>query len=59
MARKNKLENKGGIAFSFSGRAYGSKKAASFKILLGSIPTNTLKAEIDYANMMQKTKNGT
>jgi len=57
--KKHKLKDNQGIGFTFSGRAYGAKKAASFKIFLGSVPFNTLKAEIDYANMMQKTKNGT
>lgn len=46
-------------AFQYSGRIYGAKKAASFKILVGSVPLNTLDALIDYDSIMQKTKNGT
>jgi hypothetical protein len=57
--KKHKLSENQGIGFTFSGRAYGAKKAASFKIFLGSVPFSTLKAEIDYDSMMQKTKNGT
>lgn len=48
-----------GIGFRFSGRVYGAKKAMSFKMLFGSVPFNTLKANIDYAYLMQKTRNGT
>jgi len=48
-----------GVCFGFSGRVYGAKKASSFKMLLGSVPFNTLEANIDYANIMQKTRNGT
>ena len=48
-----------GIGFAFSGRVYGAQKAASFKMLLGSVPFNTLDARIDYANIMQQTRNGT
>lgn len=47
-----------GGAFGFSGRVYGGKKAASFKIIYGNLPFNTLKAEINYANVVQTTKNG-
>lgn len=57
--KKHKLSENQGVGFTFSGRAYGAKKAASFKIFLGSVPFSTLKAEIDYDSMMQKTKNGT
>jgi ribosomal protein S3 len=49
----------GGIGFAFSGRVYGAKKANNLKLFLGSVPFSTLDAEIDYSNMMQKTKNGT
>ena len=31
----------------------------SFKMLFGSVPFNTLKANIDYSSLMQKTRNGT
>lgn len=48
-----------GIGFAFSGRVYGAQKAATFKMLLGSVPFNTLDARIDYANIMQQTRNGT
>ena len=48
-----------GIGFKFSGRVYGAKKAMSFKMLFGSVPFNTLKANIDYCSLMQKTRNGT
>ena len=48
-----------GIGFSFSGRVYGGKKAASFKILFGSVPFSTLNADLDYSQIMQKTRNGT
>lgn len=48
-----------GIGIAFSGRAYGAKKAASFKMLFGSVPFNTLAANIDYANITEKTGNGT
>jgi hypothetical protein len=57
--KKHKLSDNDGIGFTYSGRAYGAKKAASFKIFLGSVPFSTLTAEIDYSSMMQKTKNGT
>ena len=48
-----------GAGFRFAGRVYGAKKAASFKMLFGSVPFSTLDANIDYANIMQKTRNGT
>lgn len=48
-----------GIGFSYAGRVYGAKKAMSFKMLLGSVPFNTLQANIDYAQITQKTRNGT
>lgn len=48
-----------GIGFAFSGRVYGAQKAATFKMLLGSVPFNTLDAKIDYATIMQQTRNGT
>jgi hypothetical protein len=48
-----------GLGFRYSGRVYGATKAMSFKMLLGSVPFNTLKANIDYAQIMQKTRNGT
>ena len=48
-----------GVGFQYSGRIYGAKKAASFKMLIGSVPLNTLDAFIDYASIMQKTRNGT
>jgi ribosomal protein S3 len=47
-----------GIALQFSGRAYGAKKAMSFKISQGRIPTNTLKAKIGYSQLTQQTRNG-
>jgi len=46
-------------AFQYSGRIYGAKKATTFKILIGSVPLNTLDALIDYDSIMQKTRNGT
>jgi len=48
-----------GIGFSFSGRVYGATKATSFKTLFGSVPFNTLHANIDYSRLTQKTRNGT
>lgn len=48
-----------GVGFAFSGRVFGGKKAASFKLLVGSVPFNTLDANIHYSNIMQKTRNGT
>lgn len=48
-----------GVAFSFSGRVYGAKKGMSFKMLFGSVPFSTLTQNIDYAKLMQKTRNGT
>lgn len=48
-----------GLAFRFSGRVYGAKKAMSFKMLFGSVPFSTLNKNIDYAKIMQKTRNGT
>lgn len=48
-----------GIGFSFSGRVYGATKATSHKMLFGSVPFNTLYANIDYARLTQKTRNGT
>lgn len=48
-----------GIGFSFSGRVYGATKATSFKMLFGSVPFNTLHANIDYSRITQKTRNGT
>jgi hypothetical protein len=48
-----------GAGFAFSGRAYGAKKAASFCLLRGSAPLNTLEANIDFSSIMQKTRNGT
>lgn len=47
-----------GAAFSFSGRAYGAKKAGYFIISKGSVPYNTLNANIDYSLLTQKTRNG-
>ena len=44
LAKKHKID---GVGFSFAGRAYGGKKAASFKMLFGSIPTSTISANID------------
>jgi hypothetical protein len=43
-----------GVGFRFAGRVYGAKKAASFKMLFGSVPFSTLDADIDYASVMQK-----
>jgi hypothetical protein len=48
-----------GLGFQYSGRIYGAKKASSFKMLIGSVPLNTLDAFIDYEKIMQKTGNGT
>lgn len=48
-----------GVGFSFSGRVYGARKASSLKMLFGSVPFNTLEANIDYSHIMQKTRNGT
>lgn len=48
-----------GIGFGFSGRVYGARKAAALRILLGSVPFNTLNANIDYSSITQKTRNGT
>ncbi len=48
-----------GAAFAYSGRVYGGKKAASFKMLFGSVPFNQFDAHIDYSNIIQKTRNGT
>lgn len=48
-----------GAAAAFSGRAYGAKKASSFKMLFGSVPFNTFSANIDYAHITEKTRNGT
>jgi hypothetical protein len=53
---KQKFE---GIGLGFSGRIYGAKKAISFKMLFGSVPLSTLSAKIDYAQITQKTINGT
>lgn len=60
MLRRSKGKTKLlGIGFAFSGRVYGAKKATSFKILFGSVPFNTFNSTLDYANIMQKTRNGT
>ena len=48
-----------GLGLRFSGRVYGAKKASSFKMLFGAVPLNTLGANIDYAQITQKTINGT
>ena len=48
-----------GIGFRFSGRVYGAKKAASFKMLFGSVPLSTLSAKINFAQITEKTINGT
>jgi hypothetical protein len=56
-ARRRKQNH--GVAFRFAGRAYGAKKAASFKTLVGSIPFNTVCVNMDYAQVTQKTRNGT
>ena len=48
-----------GIGVAFGGRAYGAKKASTFKMLFGSVPFNTLSANIDYSNITEKTRNGT
>jgi hypothetical protein len=48
-----------GVGFSFSGRVYGARKASSLKMLFGSVPFNTLEANMDYSRIMQKTRNGT
>ena len=48
-----------GIGVAFGGRAYGAKKASTFKVLFGSVPFNTLSVNIDYPNIMEKTRNGT
>jgi len=48
-----------GVGFAFSGRVYGAQKAASFKMLFGSVPFNTLDAHVDYSSVTQKTRNGT
>nr|BBH42918.1 30S ribosomal protein S3 [Marophrys sp. SRT127] len=56
---RKKKNNHRGVAFRFAGRAYGAKKAASFKMLVGSTPFNTLRTNMDYAQVTQKTRNGT
>lgn len=48
-----------GVGSPFPGRVYGATKAASFKMLFGSVPLNTLQANIDYSHVTQKTRNGT
>jgi hypothetical protein len=48
-----------GVGFRYSGRVYGAKKAASFKMLFGSVPFSTLDANVDYSSLTQKTRNGT
>ena len=48
-----------GIALRFSGRVYGAKKAGSFKILFGSVPFGTISSDLDFAQVMLKTRNGT
>jgi hypothetical protein len=48
-----------GIGVAFGGRAYGAKKASTFKMLFGSVPSNTLSANIDYSGTTEKTRNGT
>jgi len=48
-----------GVGFRYSGRVYGAKKAASFKMLLGSVPFSTLDANVDYSSLTQGTRNGT
>ena len=58
MAPGERLRTLRGAAFAFSGRAYGAKKAASFCIKKGSVPFNSLHADIDFASVMQKTRNG-
>lgn len=56
---KNTLAPLRGASFRFAGRVYGAKKAASFKMLFGSVPFNTLDAGVDWVGIMQKTRNGT
>lgn len=48
-----------GVGFRFSGRVYGARKASSLKLLFGSVPFNTFQANLDYSQIMQKTRNGT
>lgn len=57
--RKSKMKINEGIGFGFSGRAYGAKKAASFKVFVGSVPLTTLNVPVDYTSIAQQTKNGT
>lgn len=48
-----------GVGLRFSGRVYGARKASSLKLLFGSVPFNTFQANLDYSQIMQKTRNGT
>jgi len=48
-----------GVAFAFSGRVYGAKKASSFKQLFGSVPFGSYGAKIDYGAVVHQTRNGT
>jgi ribosomal protein S3 len=56
---RSRIKKNNGVAFRFAGRAYGAKKAASFKMLVGSIPFNAVGTTMDYAQVTQKTRNGT
>ena len=48
-----------GIGVAFGGRAYGAKKASTFKTLLGPAPSNTPSANTDHPGTTEKTRNGT
>jgi hypothetical protein len=58
-AKPSRVTPRLGVGFAFSGRVYGATKATSFKMLFGSVPFNTLHANIDYSRITQKTRNGT
>jgi hypothetical protein len=47
-----------GLGFRYAGRVYGGTKSLPFKILLGSVPFNTLNINLDYSKIYQKTRNG-
>lgn len=58
IVQEDKMERYAGIALQFSGRAYGAKKADSFKIIKGCMPRNSLDANISYSKITQETRNG-
>jgi len=57
--RQSNKKHYKGLGFAFSGRAYGAKKAANFKVSAGRLSLSSYNQPVDYSSIYKCTKNGT